>query len=187
MRQAGLFLPPLQYRTLPPPDCTSNSSLNFLWNFPPMLRAAVFLFATRSKYSLLQSQRYEAAPLTRPKWRPTINPASKKPRANAIQTRLNKGITGANRTKRGMIARPTNKLIQPHTTFVVGADRPRPGGFANGEGNASPRSPAARCGTALQISRPEIKLRIINKTGIGGPFPQNSLPTVRGGGDRELV
>jgi hypothetical protein len=44
--------------------------------------------------------------------------------------------------------------------------------------NASPRSPAARCGTALHISRPEMKLRMINKTGIGGPFPQNGRMAV---------
>jgi hypothetical protein len=72
-----------------------------------------------------------------------------------------------------MIAKPMNKLNQPHTTFTTGADRPRPGGFANGVGNASPPNPAVRCGTALQISRPDKKLKIINRTGIGGPFPQN--------------
>ena len=119
---------------------------------------------------VLQDRRYGADGRTRPKCRARYTPASRKPRAKLSQSVLNSGITGENRTRCGMIASPRNRLIQPHTTFTSGADRPTPRGFANGVGNASPRSPAARCGTALHISSPARKLEMINRRGIGVSF-----------------
>ncbi len=113
---------------------------------------------------------------TLPKCHPNPTPQTKNPNAKLTHSELNTGVTADNKTSRGKIANPANKFTHPHTTFTTGDESPRPGGLANGVGNASPRTPAARCGTALQINTPARKLKTINKTGIA-----RTLPTKRSG------
>ncbi len=103
---------------------------------------------------------------TLPKCHPNPTPQTKNPNAKLTHSELNTGVTADNKTSRGKIANPANKFTHPHTTFTTGDESPRPGGLANGVGNASPRTPAARCGNALQINTPARKLKTINKTGI---------------------
>lgn len=54
-------------------------------------------------------------------------------------------------------ASATTKLRKPQRKFTTGLERPRPGGRANGLGNASPSNPLTRCGMALHRNAPAKK------------------------------
>jgi len=48
-------------------------------------------------------------------------------------------------------------LNKPHKTFIIGDDKPIPGGWANGEGKASPQMPFTKCGTKFARKNPAKK------------------------------
>lgn len=50
---------------------------------------------------------------------------------------------------------PNNKLKLPQRTLIKGDEFPKPGGFANGDGNELPEIPLTKCGTVLARNAPE--------------------------------
>lgn len=53
--------------------------------------------------------------------------------------------------------KPTSKLKSAQTTFIVGEERPLPGGLAKGVGNLFPEMPCIKCGIMFVKKTPEKK------------------------------